>query len=102
VIAELTGGTEGQTTMTAPTTTPTSQPADDDWWLRAACRGSVNPDMFFPTQGRPEPERVELCQGCPVRADCLREGLDTGSKGIWGGTTERQRRKLKETIPSQR
>jgi hypothetical protein len=44
---------------------------------------------------RPPAELQELCNGCPVRAACLLDALVRGEQGIWGGTTEVQRRLLK-------
>jgi WhiB family redox-sensing transcriptional regulator len=68
-----------------------------DWRDHAACR-RLDPDLFFPvsTSGASLPQ-VEtarrVCQGCPVLAPCLRWALDLGQvSGIWGGTTEDERR----------
>jgi WhiB family redox-sensing transcriptional regulator len=71
----------------------------DDWRDSAACR-AVDPDLFFPI-GNTGPallqihEAKRICHSCPVRDECLRWALDTGqSIGVWGGTSEAERRAL--------
>jgi WhiB family transcriptional regulator, redox-sensing transcriptional regulator len=70
-----------------------------DWRDQAACR-RVDPDLFFPvsTSGASltQIERARrVCERCPVQAPCLRWALDSGQvSGIWGGTTEEERRAL--------
>jgi WhiB family redox-sensing transcriptional regulator len=71
-----------------------------DWRDHAACRG-LDPDLFFPvsTKGASltdiEADK-RVCQGCPVTTPCLRWALDVGHvSGIWGGTTEEERRALR-------
>lgn len=63
------------------------------WHQEAACRGA-DPDLFFPERGQSVAPARELCDRCPVRAECLDVGL--GERfGIWGGTSERERRHLR-------
>ena len=41
-------------------------------------------------------EAKEVCRGCVVREDCLEYALANGEKfGIWGGLSERERRKIR-------
>lgn len=67
------------------------------WRERAACR-EVDPDLFFPigTAGLTLvqiDEAKAVCARCPVREWCLQWALDVGQvEGIWGGTTESERR----------
>jgi WhiB family transcriptional regulator, redox-sensing transcriptional regulator len=70
-----------------------------DWRDRAACR-HADPELFFPisTDG-PSLDQTRhakrVCAGCPVRAACLAWALaHPGTSGIWGGTTEDERRVL--------
>ena len=58
---------------------------------RAACR-NVDPDLFF-TDGRTEQAKT-VCAGCPDRIQCLGYALESGVKGVWGGTDEAERRQL--------
>ena len=37
----------------------------------------------------------DLCAVCPVRAQCMDYALRHDEVGIWGGTTERERKKIK-------
>jgi WhiB family transcriptional regulator, redox-sensing transcriptional regulator len=68
---------------------------DRGWQARANCMG-VDPDLFFPERGASTREAKEVCRGCVVRDDCLEYALDNGEKfGIWGGMSERERRRLR-------
>ncbi len=68
---------------------------DTSWHEHAACRG-VDPELFFPPRGGEWDEARHVCERCPVRRECLEYALETGEKfGIWGGTSERQRRGLR-------
>ncbi|WP_033292423.1 WhiB family transcriptional regulator [Amycolatopsis jejuensis] len=69
------------------------------WLARAACQDE-DPELFFPISAiGPGARQVEkakaVCARCPVRAECLTYALDNGlDNGIFGGTTELERRKL--------
>jgi WhiB family redox-sensing transcriptional regulator len=72
----------------------------DDWRDHAACR-DTNPDLFFPvgTTG-PAIEQIEqakaVCGECPAQSACLEFALVTNQdSGVWGGTSEEERRKLR-------
>ena len=68
---------------------------DRGWQARANCMG-VDPDLFFPERGASTREAKEVCRGCVVREDCLEYALESGEKfGIWGGMSERERRRLR-------
>ena len=65
------------------------------WQERANCLG-VDPDLFFPERGASTREAKGVCGGCEVRLDCLEYALCNGEKfGIWGGLSERERRRLR-------
>jgi WhiB family transcriptional regulator, redox-sensing transcriptional regulator len=70
-----------------------------DWRHRAACRDE-DPELFFPVTdvgpgARQTAEAKAVCARCPVREQCLRYALDNGlDHGIFGGTSERERRTL--------
>ncbi|MFE1428401.1 WhiB family transcriptional regulator [Streptomyces fungicidicus] len=79
----------------------------DNWRGRAACR-TEDPDLFFPI-GTSGPALMQteqakaVCRRCPVREQCLEWALDTGqSVGVWGGTSETERRALKRRIVARR
>jgi WhiB family redox-sensing transcriptional regulator len=65
------------------------------WQERANCLG-VDPDLFFPERGASTREAKAVCRSCEVRAECLEYALDHGEKfGIWGGLSERERRRVR-------
>ncbi|MFI5041095.1 MAG: WhiB family transcriptional regulator [Acidimicrobiales bacterium] len=67
----------------------------NDWKSKANCMG-VDPDLFFPERGMSTREAKEVCRGCVVREDCLEYALANGEKfGIWGGLSERERRRIR-------
>src|SRR6267154_4842318 len=68
---------------------------DRRWQERANCLG-VDPDLFFPERGASTKEAKGVCHGCEVRPECLEYALRHGEKfGIWGGMSERERRRLR-------
>ena len=65
------------------------------WRDYANCLG-VDPDLFFPERGASTREAKEVCRGCVVREECLEYALSNGEKfGIWGGMSERERRRIR-------
>lgn len=66
-------------------------PQSSDWRKRAACRGH-DTDMFFPERGQNVKPAKEVCHTCPVKKPCLEEALINLDPGIWGETSERQRK----------
>lgn len=64
------------------------------WRQRAACRG-LDPDIFFPVSDEEAEEAKEVCAVCPVRHACLEHALAHREReGVWGGATERERRRI--------
>ena len=50
----------------------------------------------LPGKGRIDPEAKRVCRSCDVRAECLEYALEHDERfGIWGGMSERERRRLK-------
>jgi len=65
------------------------------WIARARCRG-LGLARFYPHSDEEVAEALELCAECSVRDACLRYALDAKEEfGVWGGTTERERRVLR-------
>lgn len=64
------------------------------WRQGAACKG-LDPMIFFPaTDEEAEPAKA-VCDQCPVREACLEQALGLREKeGVWGGCTERERRRI--------
>ena len=71
------------------------EPIEADWHLYANCLG-INPDLFFPERGESTREAKTVCQSCSVREHCLESALRNTEKfGIWGGLSERERRRIR-------
>ncbi len=69
---------------------------EQEWQERALC-AQTDPEAFFPEKGGSTREAKRICQGCEVRAECLEYALAHDERfGIWGGLSERERRKLKK------
>ena len=67
-----------------------------EWQERALC-AQTDPEAFFPEKGGSTREAKRICLGCEVRAECLEYALANDERfGIWGGLSERERRKLKK------
>jgi len=68
-----------------------------DWQDQALC-AEVDPDLHFPEKGGSTREAKQVCRSCEVRAECLEYALEHDERfGIWGGMSERERRRLKRT-----
>jgi len=72
--------------------------ADDQWQERALC-AQTDPEAFFPEKGGSTREAKRICLGCDVKNECLESALANDERfGIWGGLSERERRRLKRGI----
>jgi WhiB family transcriptional regulator, redox-sensing transcriptional regulator len=74
--------------------------ADDmevmEWQERALC-AQTDPEAFFPEKGGSTREAKRVCLSCDVRGECLEYALANDERfGIWGGLSERERRRLKK------
>ena len=70
-------------------------PEEASWQERALC-SQTDPEAFFPEKGGSTREAKKICTGCEVRAECLEYALQHDERfGIWGGLSERERRRLK-------
>lgn len=66
------------------------------WRQKGACQG-LDPAVFFPDEGDEETVAIAIavCGTCDVRIACLEHALASREKeGVWGGTTERERRRI--------
>ena len=68
------------------------------WVAQARCR-TADPDELFVT-GAAQKRAAVICRQCDVITQCLADALDNQVEfGVWGGMTERQRRKLVRQNP---
>ena len=66
-----------------------------EWTLAAVC-ASTDPEAFYPEKGGSTREAKLVCRGCPVTQECLSYALENAEMfGVWGGLSERERRRLK-------
>jgi len=64
-----------------------------NWKEVGDCRDLEN-DLFF----NPSRETLakQICKRCPVRRACLTYAVERMEKGVWGGTNNDERKKLRE------
>lgn len=66
----------------------------EEWQDRALC-AQIGGDEWFPPKGGSSRAAKAVCRSCEVRAECLEYALDHDIFfGIWGGLSERERRRL--------
>ena len=71
----------------------------DPAWKDAALCAETDPEAFFPEKGGSTREAKRVCASCDVRAECLDFALTNDERfGIWGGLSERERRRLKKQV----
>ena len=71
---------------------------DLQWQERALC-AQTDPEAFFPEKGGSVREAKKMCQLCEVKEPCLEFALNNDERfGIWGGLSERERRRLKRGV----
>lgn len=64
------------------------------WRELGACRG-LEPTIFFPDDDADAEDAKAVCASCSVRVACLEHALSIREKqGVWGGATERERRRI--------
>lgn len=66
-------------------------------WQSDALCAQTDPEAFFPEKGGSTRDAKKICASCEVRAQCLEYALQNDERfGIWGGLSERERRKLRK------
>ncbi len=69
-----------------------------EWQENALC-AQTDPESFFPEKGGSTREAKRICVSCEVRTQCLEYALAHDERfGIWGGLSERERRRLKKAV----
>jgi WhiB family redox-sensing transcriptional regulator len=73
------------------------EPSGELGWQERALCAQTDPEAFFPEKGGSTREAKRVCLGCEVRAECLEYALLNDERfGIWGGLSERERRRMKK------
>lgn len=84
--------------MSATEHTPPQLVVLGEWVARANCLG-VDPDLFFTERGESTKEAKAVCAGCMVRIACLDHAMEVPERfGIWGGLSERERRRHRRVL----
>lgn len=98
-------------TETVPQAAGNGPPLDLSWltspeWMHDALCAQTDPEIFFPDKGGSTREAKGVCARCPVAAECLDYALSDEQTsytspfyfGIWGGTSERERRTIRKQL----
>ena len=65
-----------------------------EWRMLGACRG-LDAGLFYPDNDEEAEIAKQVCDGCGVQQVCLDFALTKREKvGVWGGATERERRRM--------
>jgi len=66
-------------------------------WQSDSLCAQTDPEAFFPEKGGSTRDAKKICSSCEVRNQCLEYALENDERfGIWGGLSERERRKLRK------
>jgi len=69
-----------------------------EWQEQALC-SQTDPEAFFPEKGGSTREAKRICSRCDVKGECLEYALGHDERfGIWGGLSERERRRLRRRV----
>src|SRR4029078_2364235 len=94
-VASTSDQRRGGTRVNEVTVLPLSEAEGLGWQERALC-AQTDPEAFFPEKGGSTREAKRVCTTCEVRVECLEYALEHDERfGIWGGLSERERRRLK-------
>ena len=67
----------------------------DTTWMNSGHCADKPPELFFPSDGVGVEVAKKVCESCPMQARCLEYALENRiDHGVWGGTSERQRRRI--------
>jgi WhiB family redox-sensing transcriptional regulator len=90
IVATKPGAAHSSDTLTISITIP-------EWMDHGLCLEVGDGDsIFFPEKGSTGAAARRVCGGCFVREPCLAYALEHGMAGMWGGTSERERARMKQ------
>ena len=62
---------------------------------------TMDPELYFPEKGNGGNRELllarRLCNTCPYKVECLEWAIEHREVGVWGGTTERERSRIRRT-----
>lgn len=82
------------TSTSSPVAGMTTLPATGTNWQQYGLCRETDPEIFFPEKGSPQADAKRTCLSCEVRTQCLEYALEYGERGIWGGTSDAERRRI--------
>lgn len=92
----------GAPASTAPRAMPLLAGGGFPEWMDDGLCHQTDPEAFFPEKGGSTREAKSICARCPVEAECLDYALSNDERfGIWGGLSERERRKVKKALQAE-
>lgn len=71
------------------------------WNFEGASCWGIETDFFFPDRNDIQEEHLKakkICGGCVVKQECLTYALHYRVSGIWGGTSTKQREKIRKEL----
>lgn len=69
-----------------------------NWRMLALCK-HLSTDLFYLERGEEiNPAVVSACSACPVKEECLEWALKHEMNGYWGGTSGKQRQKMRKEL----
>ena len=90
------------TSSESPVAGLTTRPATGTTWRDSALCAQTDPELFFPEKdGGNSREARKICGTCDVRRQCLEYALTHHETGIWGGTSDRERMRMRNAKPGQ-
>lgn len=91
--------TAHETPAAGLTTRPAAAGANrpDRWQDHGRC-AETDPFLFYPEPGMTAAPAKRVCMSCEVRRECLEYAVENGELwGVWGGTTENQRKAIRRS-----
>lgn len=82
-------------TAETPAAGMTRLPAAGPTWREAAICAQTDPELWFPEVGHSSAPAKRICLSCESRVVCLEWAIEHGEHGIWGGTSDNQRRAIR-------
>lgn len=71
--------------------------ANPNWRVLGSCATKHYPDLWFESEATSHAAAKLVCQNCEIRKECLEYAMEEKiNYGMWGGLTERERRRLKK------
>lgn len=69
-----------------------------DWMNSAACTG-LDTESFFDDDEHSINMAKKVCNHCPIKQACLKHAVENfENHGVWGGTSPRQRAKIRSKV----